>query len=34
MLIVFNVTDRDGKKLRDAITINGIGDYIRKVEYE
>ncbi|XP_039140106.1 ACT domain-containing protein ACR4-like isoform X2 [Dioscorea cayenensis subsp. rotundata] len=27
---VFNVTDRDGKKLRDAITINGIGDYIRK----
>ncbi|KAM0951348.1 putative [Protein-PII] uridylyltransferase [Dioscorea sansibarensis] len=27
---VFNVTDRDGKKLRDAITINGIGDYIQK----
>ncbi|KAM0951347.1 putative [Protein-PII] uridylyltransferase [Dioscorea sansibarensis] len=30
MLIVFNVTDRDGKKLRDAVTINEIGDYIRK----
>ncbi|KAH7660620.1 [Protein-PII] uridylyltransferase protein [Dioscorea alata] len=27
---VFNVTGRDGKKLRDSITINVIGDYIRK----
>ncbi|KAJ0980142.1 hypothetical protein J5N97_008397 [Dioscorea zingiberensis] len=27
---VFNVTDRDGKKLRDETTINGIVDYTRK----
>lgn len=32
-LIVFNVTDRDGKKLSDEATTSGIVDYIRKVEY-
>lgn len=32
-LTVFNVTDQDGKKLEDKITINGIVDYIREVDY-
>ncbi|XP_020093061.1 ACT domain-containing protein ACR4-like [Ananas comosus] len=27
---VFNVTDRDGNKLRDEATISGLADYIRK----
>ncbi|MQM17408.1 hypothetical protein Taro_050380 [Colocasia esculenta] len=27
---VFNVTDRDGKKLKDEATVNGVKDFIRK----
>lgn len=28
---VFNVTDREGKKLRDEATVNAVSDFIRKV---